>query len=140
MKHGAQYLRAGKVSLDTDEHNQKLRSVALLSPYRPGLVEAGPWEAGGWHVSNRTAPSGHKTRATFRLKPLATPPTPASLSQALMTMPQRTGSSVRARFSPHNSARLEEAGQKASLCGSPVSRGSECSGFSVSAPAGDPSE
>lgn len=40
MKHGAQHLRAGKVSLDTDEHNQKLRSVALLSPYRPGLVEA----------------------------------------------------------------------------------------------------
>ena len=51
MKHGAQYLRAGKVSLDTDEHNQKLRSVALLSPYRPGLVEAGPWEAGGTIVT-----------------------------------------------------------------------------------------
>lgn len=48
--------QAGKVSLDTDEHSQKLRSVALLSPYRPGLVEAGPWEAGGWPVSNRTVP------------------------------------------------------------------------------------
>lgn len=55
LKHGGQTLEHGRSALTQISTHKKLRSVALVSPCRPGLVEAGPREPGGWHVSNGTA-------------------------------------------------------------------------------------